>query len=376
METQEKIVNRYVEKPVKTKNGFAMLALILLLFFGSIAALVCGPVFLSATNVGAAVAIAIAGALVLIFDLFLMPGLKILNPNEALVLTLFGKYHGTLKKDGYFWVNPFCEGINPGAQGSSMTTNLNGSTTVSLGGNKKISLKTMTLNNEKQTVNDERGNPIIIGTIVIWRIVDTTKAVFNVQNYRTFLSTQCDSATRNIARMYPYDLLEEDSSNEKTLRGSSQEIADMMKQDLQERVAMAGLEILEVRITHLSYAPEIAAAMLQRQQAEAIVAARKKIVEGAVGMVEMALAQLNDDRIVDLDEERKAAMVSNLLVVLCGNKDAQPIVKAGPSTKPKAVMEWSKRTKAKSRYCCASPPSCGRSWPPGPRTISGPSTAR
>ena len=326
METQEKIVNRYVEKPVKTKNGFAMLALILLLFFGSIAAMVCGPVFLSATNVGAAVATAIAGALVLIFDLFLMPGLKILNPNEALVLTLFGKYHGTLKKDGYFWVNPFCEGINPGAQGSSMTTNLNGSTTVSLGGNKKISLKTMTLNNEKQTVNDERGNPIIIGTIVIWRIVDTTKAVFNVQNYRTFLSTQCDSATRNIARMYPYDLLEEDSSNEKTLRGSSQEIADMMKQDLQERVAMAGLEILEVRITHLSYAPEIAAAMLQRQQAEAIVAARKKIVEGAVGMVEMALAQLNDDRIVDLDEERKAAMVSNLLVVLCGNKDAQPIV--------------------------------------------------
>lgn len=276
METQEKIVNRYVEKPVKTKNGFAMLALILLLFFGSIAAMVCGPVFLSATNVGAAVAIAIAGA-----------------------------------------------------QGSSMTTNLNGSTTVSLGGNKKISLKTMTLNNEKQTVNDERGNPIIIGTIVIWRIVDTTKAVFNVQNYRTFLSTQCDSATRNIARMYPYDLLEEDSSNEKTLRGSSQEIADMMKQDLQERVAMAGLEILEVRITHLSYAPEIAAAMLQRQQAEAIVAARKKIVEGAVGMVEMALAQLNDDRIVDLDEERKAAMVSNLLVVLCGNKDAQPIVNSG-----------------------------------------------
>ena len=210
-----------------------------------------------------------------------------------------------------------------------MTTNLNGSTTVSLGGNKKISLKTMTLNNEKQTVNDERGNPIIIGTIVIWRIVDTTKAVFNVQNYRTFLSTQCDSATRNIARMYPYDLLEEDSSNEKTLRGSSQEIADMMKKDLQDRVAMAGLEILEVRITHLSYAPEIAAAMLQRQQAEAIVAARKKIVEGAVGMVEMALEQLNYDRIVDLDEERKAAMVSNLLVVLCGNKDAQPIVNSG-----------------------------------------------
>ena len=235
MEMQEKIVNRYTEKPVKTKNGFVMLALILVLFFGSIAAMVCGPVFLSSTNVGAAVGIAIAGALVLIFDLFLMPGLKILNPNEALVLTLFGKYHGTLKKDGYFWVNPFCEGINPGAAPASMTT-VNGNTSFSFGGSRKISLKTMTLNNEKQTVNDERGNPIVIGTIVIWRIVDTTKAVFNVQNYRTFLGTQCDSATRNIARMYPYDLMDDDDQGEKTLRGSSQEIADMMKQDLQQRV--------------------------------------------------------------------------------------------------------------------------------------------
>ena len=328
MEAPEKIVNRYAEKPVKTLNGFAMLALILVLFFGSIALAVWGPLAFWSTNMALAVTAIVVGSLVFVLDLFLMAGLKILNPNEALVFTLFGKYHGTLKQDGYFWVNPFCEGINPGAQPASMTT-INGNTSFSFGGSRKISLKTMTLNNEKQTVNDERGNPIVIGTIVIWRIVDTTKAVFNVQNYRTFLSTQCDSATRNIARMYPYDLLEENSSNEKTLRGSSQEIADMMKQDLQERVAMAGLEILEVRITHLSYAPEIAAAMLQRQQAEAIVAARKKIVEGAVGMVEMALAQLNDDQIVNLDEERKAAMVSNLLVVLCGNKDAQPIVNSG-----------------------------------------------
>lgn len=328
METQEKIVNRYTEKPVKTKNGFAMLALIVVLFLGSIAVAILGPVCFSATNVPLAVFLVVLGAVVFVFDLFLMPGLKILNPNEALVLTLFGKYHGTLKGDGYFWVNPFCEGINPGATPASMTT-ISGNTSVNFGGSRKISLKTMTLNNEKQTVNDERGNPIIIGTIVIWRIVDTTKAVFNVQNYRTFLSTQCDSATRNIARMYPYDLLEEDSSNEKTLRGSSQEIADMMKQDLQERVAIAGLEILEVRITHLSYAPEIAAAMLQRQQAEAIVAARKKIVEGAVGMVEMALDRLSENKVVELDDERKAAMVSNLLVVLCGNRDAQPIVNSG-----------------------------------------------
>ncbi len=328
MDTNEQIVNRYTEKPIKTINGFLMLFLILLLLLGSIAAFIFGPLLLAETNLPAMAALIVAGVIVLIVDLVLMCGLKILNPNEALVFTLFGKYHGTLKQDGYFWVNPFCEGINPGAQPASMTT-VNGNTSFSFGGSKKISLKTMTLNNEKQTVNDERGNPIIIGTIVIWRIVDTTKAVFNVQNYRTFLSTQCDSATRNISRMYPYDLLEDDSINEKTLRGSSQEIADMMKQDLQQRVAMAGLEILEVRITHLSYAPEIAAAMLQRQQAEAVVAARKKIVEGAVGMVEMALAQLNDDQIVNLDEERKAAMVSNLLVVLCGNKDAQPIVNSG-----------------------------------------------
>ena len=328
MDTNEQIVNRYTEKPIKTINGFLMLFLILLLLLGSIAAFIFGPLLLAETNLPAMVALIVAGVIVLIVDLVLMCGLKILNPNEALVFTLFGKYHGTLKQDGYFWVNPFCEGINPGAQPASMTT-VNGNTSFSFGGSKKISLKTMTLNNEKQTVNDERGNPIIIGTIVIWRIVDTTKAVFNVQNYRIFLSTQCDSATRNISRMYPYDLLEDDSINEKTLRGSSQEIADMMKQDLQQRVAMAGLEILEVRITHLSYAPEIAAAMLQRQQAEAVVAARKKIVEGAVGMVEMALAQLNDDQIVNLDEERKAAMVSNLLVVLCGNKDAQPIVNSG-----------------------------------------------
>ena len=328
MEENEKIVNRYQEKPAKFKNGFAMLALILVLFFGSIAVAICGPILLWSTNVPLAVALIVLGSLVFLLDLFLMPGLKILNPNEALVLTLFGKYYGTLKKDGYFWVNPFCEGINPGAAPASMTT-INGNTSVTFGGNKKVSLKTMTLNNEKQTVNDERGNPIVIGTVVIWRIVDTTKAVFNVQNYRTFLSTQCDSATRNIARMYPYDLMEDDDLGEKTLRGSSQEIADMMKKDLQDRVAMAGLEILEVRITHLSYAPEIAAAMLQRQQAEAVVAARKKIVEGAVGMVEMALDQLGKDQVVELDEERKAAMVSNLLVVLCGNKDAQPIVNSG-----------------------------------------------
>ena len=335
-ENAEKNINRYTDKPAKAYGGFAMLLVVLLVFAAGVALMVLGIMELvryaaEMSNEEAVSALGMVmlfgGILAIVAGSFLCAGFKVLNPNEALVLTLFGKYYGTLKKDGFYWTNIFCSGINPGAE-SRWTGNANGSFSY-VGSSKKISLKTMTLNNEKQTVNDERGNPIIIGTIVIWRIVDTTKAVFNVQNYRTFLSTQCDSATRNIARMYPYDLFDEEDQNEKTLRGSSQEIAAMMTQDLQERVSMAGLEILEVRITHLSYAPEIAAAMLQRQQAEAIVAARKKIVEGAVGMVEMALDQLNAGQVVDLDDERKAAMVSNLLVVLCGSKDAQPVVNSG-----------------------------------------------
>lgn len=337
MEQNEKIVNRYEEKTARTHNGFVMLAVNLLLILGGIAVMVLGIVNLVqyAAQMGDEDAVSalglvmlIGGILVMTLGFILCAGFKTVNPNEAMVLTLFGKYYGTIKKDGFYWTNIFCTGMNPGSERGSVSVGANGSMSYT-GGSRKISLKTMTLNNEKQTVNDERGNPIIIGTIVIWRIVDTTKAVFNVQNYRTFLSTQCDSATRNIARMYPYDLFEEDDQNEKTLRGSSQEIAAMMTKDLQERVAIAGLEILEVRITHLSYAPEIAAAMLQRQQAEAIVAARKKIVEGAVGMVEMALDQLSEDQVVALDDERKAAMVSNLLVVLCGSKDAQPVVNSG-----------------------------------------------
>ncbi|WP_322201551.1 SPFH domain-containing protein [Acutalibacter intestini] len=338
MENNEMTVNRYTEKPAKAASGFAMLLMILLVFALGVLALVMGIVTLvqytvEMGNEDAVSALGMlelfGGVLIIVAAGFLCAGFHVLNPNEALVLTLFGKYYGTLKKDGFYWTNIFCSGINPGSERSSFSMGANGSMNYVGGGNKKISLKTMTLNNEKQTVNDERGNPIIIGTIVIWRIVDTTKAVFNVQNYRTFLSTQCDSATRNITRMYPYDLMDEGDVNEKTLRGSSQEIAEMMRQDLQKRVSIAGLEILEVRITHLSYAPEIAAAMLQRQQAEAVVAARKKIVEGAVGMVEMALDQLNADQVVELDDERKAAMVSNLLVVLCGSKDAQPVVNSG-----------------------------------------------
>jgi len=267
-------------------------------------------------------------------------GLKILKPNEAYVMTLFGNYIGTLKGPGFFWVNPFCTAVNPAAGVTSTTSAsvkaptdsvssaLSSLDSVSLGlVNKRISLKDMTLNNDKQKINDQLGNPIIIGIVVIWRVVNTAKAVFNVDNYKEYLSIQCDSALRNIVRLYPYDNPGKD--NEESLRGSSQEVAEKLRDEIQSKVEVAGLEIIEARITHLSYSEEIAAVMLQRQQASAIIDARNMIVEGAVGMVEMALAKLSENDIVHLDEERKAAMVSNLLVVLCGNRDAQPIVNSG-----------------------------------------------
>ena len=266
----------------------------------------------------------------------LFGGLKVLNPNEAYVLTLFGKYYGTLKGPGFFFVNPFVTSSNPLKSGSKMESFAEAMTDSgkkskeekkSPSVNNKISLKAITLNNGKQKINDKLGNPIEIGIVVIWRVTNTARAVFNVENYQEFLSIQCDSALRNIVRMYPYDVPGEE--DETSLRGSSQEIAFKLKEAIQEKVEIAGLEISEARITHLAYSPEIAAAMLQRQQATAIIDARATIVEGAVGMVENALNKLNEDDIVQLDEERKAAMVSNLLVVLCGNKDAQPIVNSG-----------------------------------------------
>jgi len=258
-------------------------------------------------------------------------GLKVLQPNEALVLTLFGKYYGTIKKEGFFFVHPFVSSVNPAAPTVSLSSAImaaakeNKLPTPVL--NKKISLKAVTLNNEKQKVNDRLGNPIIIGVVVVWRVVNTVKAVFNVDNYLEYLSIQCDSALRDMVRNYPYDTPNENS--EMSLRGSSLEVADKLRINLQEKVEVAGLEITEAKITHLSYAPEIAAVMLQRQQASAIVDARQMIVEGAVGTVEMALAKLNENGVVKLDEERKAAMVSNLLVVLCANRDIQPIINSG-----------------------------------------------
>ncbi|HKM06783.1 MAG TPA: SPFH domain-containing protein [Sphaerochaeta sp.] len=263
-------------------------------------------------------------------------GLKVLKPNEALVLTLFGKYYGSIKHSGFFFVNPFVSAVNPVAKSEipaeKHISKANQQTTGIQSGslsfpNKKISLKAMTLNNDKQKVNDALGNPIIIGVVVIWKVVNTAKAVFNVDNFAEYLSIQCDSALRNVVRLFPYDASDEEG--EKSLRGSSKDVAEDLRKELASKVEMAGLEIIEARITHLSYAPEIAAVMLQKQQASAIIAARQKIVEGAVGMVDMALKQLSENSIVELDEERKAAMVSNLLVVLCGNRDVQPIVNTG-----------------------------------------------
>ncbi|MBR1863383.1 MAG: SPFH domain-containing protein [Ruminococcus sp.] len=273
-------------------------------------------------------------------------GLKVLKPQEALVLTLFGRYKGTLKGDGFYWVNPFCTAVNPAAAtklrqsgdvGGDDTDAMAFKAAMTAGTplNKKISLKMMTLNNNKQKINDCLGNPVEIGIAVIWRVVDTAKAVFYVDNYKEYLSLQCDTALRNIVRLYPYDVAEnvdttgDGIADEGSLRGSSEIVAKRIRDEIQDKVKNAGIEIIEARITYLAYAPEIAAAMLQRQQASAVVDARKLIVDGAVGMVEMALEQLSEKNVVELDDERKAAMVSNLLVVLCGNHDAQPVVNSG-----------------------------------------------
>ncbi len=332
---EEQFVSKkvYEEKKAPSVNGFVMLFVTILIILACIAAIIGGGVLLAAENIVPGAILLTAGIIILCLSCFIFPGFKVIGPNEALVLTLFGNYYGTLRTEGFFYINPFCTAVNPTVTSlSSGITQLAAAGRVSVSStgstlSKKVSLKAMTLDNNQQKVNDELGNPIIIGTVVIWQVINPVKAVFNVQNYKAFLSIQCDSIVRNTARRYPYDT--SDGGDEKSLRGSSQEVADIMKKELQEKVAIAGLKILEVRIANLSYAPEIASAMLQRQQAAAIIDARQKIVEGAVSMVEMALTKLSENDIVELDEERKAAMVSNLLVVLCGNKDAQPVVNSG-----------------------------------------------
>ena len=328
------------------KNGMLVLVLSIIAMLGTFALIILGGI-LSTDEAPSAILIV---GLVLMFICWIpLLGLKVLKPQEALVLTLFGKYIGTLKGDGFYWVNPFCASFNPAAKtklnqsgdvmqiASVYNTTEKGNTTNAdiTVQNNKISLKIMTLNNSRQKINDCLGNPVEIGIAVIWRVVDTAKAVFNVDNYKEFLSLQCDSALRNVVRIYPYDVAPgvdttgDGVADEGSLRGSSEVVAARIRDEIQSRVNEAGIEIIEARITYLAYAPEIAAVMLQRQQASAIIDARRMIVDGAVGMVEMALERLAEKDTVKLDEERKATMVSNLLVVLCGNKDAQPVVNSG-----------------------------------------------
>lgn len=342
-----------MEEKVLTKSriGMPMLLLIIAMYAFFIFLIVFNLILLGKhetpdINVAAVVAV-IIGFIGAATGWIPIMGLKVLGPQEAYVLTLFGKYVGTIKDAGFYYVNPFCVPVNP-ASGTKLRQSGDVDAAdrklLSIGQgaersgaleNKKVSLKVMTLNNARQKINDVLGNPVEIGIAVMWRVKDTAKAVFNVDNYKEYLSLQCDTALRDIVRLYPYDVAQgvdttgDGQADDGSLRGSSTVVTQRIRDQIQEKVEEAGLEIIDARITYLAYAPEIAAAMLQRQQASAIVDARKLIVDGAVGMVEMALDKLNEKQIVELDEERKAAMVSNLLVVLCGNTEAQPIVNTG-----------------------------------------------
>lgn len=279
------------EKIIIPANGYLMLFVFLILFFGSIA---CIPITKSPWFI-----IGIVLSLVLAF------GFIMVQPNGSRVLLLFGKYIGTVKKNGFYWVNPFYT-------------------------KKKISLRASNFDSERLKVNDKLGNPVMISTILVWRVQNTYKAAFDVDNYENFVRVQTDAAVRKLASMYPYDNFADEGHDEDiTLRSSVNEVSNALEKEIDERLSIAGIEVLEARIGYLAYAQEIANAMLKRQQATAIVAARHKIVEGAVSMVEMAIDELNKKEVVDLDEERKAAMVSNLMVVLCGDKDAAPVVNTG-----------------------------------------------
>jgi len=272
-------------------NGYLMLFVFLILFFGSITLITLTKSMLF--------------ILISIFSLILSIGFIMVQPNDSRVLLLFGKYIGTVKKNGFYWVNPFYT-------------------------KKKISLRASNFDSERLKVNDKLGNPVMISTILVWRVQDTYKAAFDVDNYENFVRVQTDAAVRKLASMYPYDNFADEGMDEDiTLRSSVNEVSAALEKEIEERLSIAGIEVLEARIGYLAYAQEIANAMLKRQQATAIVAARHKIVEGAVSMVEMALDELGKKDIVELDEERKAAMVSNLMVILCGDKDASPVINTG-----------------------------------------------
>jgi regulator of protease activity HflC (stomatin/prohibitin superfamily) len=279
------------EKIIVPANGYLMLFLFLALFIGGIATTI---VFKNPWII-----------LGVVLAIFIAPGFIMVQPNGSRVLLLFGEYVGTVKKNGFYWVNPFYT-------------------------KKKISLRASNFDSERLKVNDKLGNPIMISTILVWRVQNTYKAAFDVDNYENFVRVQTDAAVRKLASMYPYDNFADEGHDEDiTLRSSVNEVSEALEKEIEERLSIAGIEVLEARIGYLAYAQEIANAMLKRQQATAIVAARHKIVEGAVSMVEMALEELGKKQIVDLDEERKAAMVSNLMVILCGDKDASPVLNTG-----------------------------------------------
>lgn len=279
------------EKIIVPANGYLMLFLFLILFFGGIASIIIikNPWLV----------------LVVVTAIFIAFGFLMVQPNNSRVLLLFGKYVGSVKRNGFYWVNPFFTKT-------------------------KISLRASNFDSERLKVNDKLGNPVMISTILVWRVENTYKAAFDVDNYENFVRVQTDAAVRKLASMYPYDNFADEGLDEDiTLRSSVNEVSEALEKELEERLAIAGIEVLEARIGYLAYAQEIASAMLRRQQATAIVAARHKIVEGAVSMVEMALHELSKKNIIDLDEERKASMVSNLMVILCSDKDATPVVNAG-----------------------------------------------
>lgn len=279
------------EKIIIPTNGYLLLFLVVVLIIGGV--------------VGISMTKNTAFALAIIAALFIAPGFLMVQPNNSRVLLLFGKYIGSVKKNGFYWINPFYTKT-------------------------RISLRASNFDSERLKVNDKLGNPVMISTILVWRVQNTYKAAFEVDNFQNFVRVQTDAAVRKLASMYPYDnFADEGLTEDITLRSSINEVSEALEKELEERLAIAGIEVLEARIGYLAYAQEIATAMLKRQQATAIIAARHKIVEGAVSMVEMALDQLSKKQIIDLDEERKAAMVSNLMVILCSDKDATPIVNAG-----------------------------------------------
>jgi hypothetical protein len=286
------------EKVTKVYNGFLMLVLGILLMAATI------TLFILSAEQEYVWMTVLAVVLMTIDVILVLPGLFIVNPNEAKVMVLFGKYAGTVRNNGFFWANPFYS-------------------------KKKISLRARNLSGQKLKVNDKIGNPIEIAAVIVWKVDDTFKASFDVDNYEQYVVIQSEASVRHLAQSYPYDSFEEMDEEQLTLRASTDKISQMLEAELQERLKRAGVQVIEARLSHLAYAPEIAEAMLRRQQASAVVAARSQIVHGAVSMVEMALNQLADRHLVDLDEEKKAAMVSNLLVVLCSESSTSPVINAG-----------------------------------------------